>query len=48
MDCYYEYHKIKSQIAILKDVVEEYPTASLPNVIQQLEARLATIVENLD
>ena len=36
----YEFHKIRSQLAVLRDVVAEYPTSSLPNVIQQLQARL--------
>lgn len=37
----YEFHKIKGQIAVLEDVVKEYPTSSVPNVIAQLKARLA-------
>ncbi len=36
----YEFHKIKGQIAVLEDVVKEYPTSSVPNVIAQLKARL--------
>ena len=43
----YEYHRIKSQLAILQDVVREYPTASLPNVIKQLEARLKEMEKQL-
>ena len=43
MDYDYEYHKLKSQLAILKDVVTVYPTASLPNAIQQIESRLKNI-----
>lgn len=39
----YEYHKLKSQLAILRDVVKDYPTTSLPNAIQQIEARIKHI-----
>jgi hypothetical protein len=39
----YEYHKLKSQLAILKDVAKDYPTASLPNAIQQIESRIKNI-----
>lgn len=42
----YEYHKLKAQIAILKDVIETYPTSSVANVIQQLESRLKHIEEH--
>lgn len=41
----YEYHKIKSQIAVLKDVAKDYPTSSIVNAITQLEARLKAIEE---
>lgn len=36
----YQYHKTKVQIAVLEDVMKEYPTSSIPNVIAQLKARL--------
>jgi len=39
----YEYHKLKGQLAVLKDVLNEYPTASLSNVVQQIEARIKHI-----
>lgn len=44
----YEYHKIKSQIAVLKDVALEYPTSSIGNVITQLEGRLKEIEKKLN
>ena len=47
MDNGYEYHKITLQIAILKDVATVYPTSSIPNAIQQLEARLEHIKSNM-
>ena len=36
----YEYHKLKSQLAILKDVAETYPTSSIQNAIAQISARV--------
>ena len=42
----YEYHKLKSQLAILKAVAEDYPTASLTNAIQQIESRIKNIEGN--
>ena len=36
----YEYHKIKSQIAVLKDVAKDYPTSSIGNAMTQIEARI--------
>lgn len=44
----YEYHKLKSQLAILKDVAEDYPTASLPNAIQQISARIKEIEKKIE
>jgi len=41
----YEYHKLKAQLAILKDVIATYPTSSLPNVIQQIESRIKHLEE---
>ena len=39
----YEYHKLKAQLAILKDVIVTYPTSSLSNVIRQIESRIKHI-----
>lgn len=48
MDYDYEYHKLKSQLAVLKDVVEIYPTASLPNAIQQISERIKEIEKKIE
>ena len=42
----YEYNKLKAQLAILEDVVKEYPTSSVPNAIQQIKSRIKHIEEN--
>ena len=34
-----EYIRLVAQIAILKEVAEEYPGKTIENIIQQLEAR---------
>ena len=36
----YELHKLKAQVAVLKDVAEVYPTSSIGNCITQIEARI--------
>lgn len=36
----YVYHKLKAQMAILKDVLEEYPTSTIGNAIKQIESRI--------
>lgn len=36
----YHYHRLKAQLAILKDVVKDYPTSSIANAITQIEARI--------
>ena len=37
----YEYHRLKSQLAILRDVVAEYgENRSIGNVVMQLDARI--------
>ena len=39
-----ELHKLKAQLAILQDVLEEYDGyRTLTNVIQNIEARIKTI-----
>lgn len=42
----YDYHRLRAQVAILKDVVAEYPTASISNAIMQLESRIKHIEKN--
>lgn len=39
----YELHKLKAQVAVLKDVAEVYPTSSIGNCITQLESRIKEI-----
>ena len=34
-----EYARLEAQIAVLKEVVEEYPGKTIENIIAQLEAR---------
>lgn len=44
-DMEYEYHRLKAQLAILKDVMQEYPTATIANAAQQIQARIKCIEE---
>ena len=39
----YELHKLKAQVAVLKDVAEVYPTCTIGNCITQIEARINEI-----
>lgn len=39
----YELNKLKAQVAVLKDVLKEYPTSTVSNAIKQLEARIEHI-----
>lgn len=39
----YELHKLKAQVAVLKDVAEVYPTCTIDNCITQIEARIKEI-----
>lgn len=34
-----EYARLEAQIAVLKEVVEEYPGKTIENIIAQMEAR---------
>lgn len=36
----YELHKLKAQVAVLKDVAEVYPTATIDSAIRQIESRI--------
>lgn len=39
----YELHKLKAQVAVLKDVAEVYPTCTIDNCITQIESRIKEI-----
>lgn len=39
----YLLHKMKAQVAVLKDVEKEYPTCNIGNAIQQIESRIKHI-----
>ena len=39
----YELHKLKAQIAVLKDVEQVYPTATISNAISQMQSRIKEI-----
>ena len=34
-----DYNRLTSQIAVLKEVAEDYPGKTIENIIQQMEAR---------
>lgn len=36
----YELHKLKAQVAVLKDVEQVYPKATISNAISQMQARI--------
>lgn len=39
----YELHKLKAQVAVLKDVEKDYPKCSIGNCITQIESRIKEI-----
>jgi hypothetical protein len=39
----YELHKLRAQVAVLKDVEKVYPTCSIGNCITQLESCIKEI-----
>lgn len=39
----YKYHKLNAQLAVLRDVAKDYPTRTIANAIQQIEARIKHI-----
>lgn len=41
MDC--ELHKLKAQVAVLKDVEQEYPKETISCAIRQIESRIKEI-----
>lgn len=44
----YEYHRLKGQLAVLKDVVKDYPTSSIGNAIKQIDARIKEIEKKIE
>lgn len=42
----WELHKLRAQLAVLKDVAEIYPTSSISNCITQISSRIKHIEEN--
>jgi hypothetical protein len=36
-------HKLRAQVAVLKDVAEVYPTSTIGNCITQIESRIKEI-----
>ena len=43
-----EYIRLVAQIAVLKDVAEEYPGKTIENIIAQMEARKKEIENNAE
>ena len=39
----YELHKLKAQVAVLKDVEQVYPMATISSAISQIQARIKEI-----
>lgn len=39
----YEYHKMKAQLAVLRDVAETYAHCNIDNIIMQLEEQIKHI-----
>lgn len=39
----YELHKLNAQIAVLRDVEQVYPKATISNAISQMQARINEI-----
>lgn len=39
----YELHKLNAQVAVLKDVEQVYPKATISNAISQIQARIKEI-----
>lgn len=39
----YELHKLEAQVAVLKDVEQIYPKATISNAISQIQARIKEI-----
>ena len=41
-----EYIRLVAQIAILKEIAEEYPGKTIENIIAQMEARKKELINN--
>ena len=41
-----EYTRLEAQIAVLREVAEEYPGKTIENIIVQLEARKKELINN--
>ena len=39
----WELHKLRAQLAVLRDVEKDYPTSSIGNCITQIESRIKYI-----
>jgi hypothetical protein len=39
----YELHKLKAQVAVLRDVEQVYPKATISNAISQIQSRIKEI-----
>lgn len=42
----YEYHKLRAQRSVLVDVLKDYPTSTIQNVITQIESRIKFLEEH--
>lgn len=42
----YDYHRLKAQAAVLKDVLEDYPTSTVANALSQIESRIKQYDKN--
>lgn len=38
-----EYIKLKAQVAVLKEIAEEYPCKTIENIIVQIQSRLKEV-----
>ena len=36
----YELHKLRAQLSVLNDVIEEYSGRTIDNIVQNIEARI--------
>ena len=39
----YQLHKLRAQVAVLKDIEKDYPKCSIGNCITQIESRIKEI-----
>ena len=43
----YQLNKLRAQVAVLKDVLVGYPTATIESAIRQMEARIKEIEKHM-